>query len=51
MMYTSIVYAVSIMETAGKSIMNAFKKVNGKYLDSIENMFIHDDIFDHDAFR
>ena len=51
MMYTSIVNAVSFAEAAGKKIISAIKKGNSKYLKSIENMYLQDDILSHESFR
>ena len=51
MMYTFISNAVSSLETAARAIMDVLKKGDRKYLSTIDNMFLHDDIFDHEAFR
>ena len=51
MMYTFISRAVSNLETAKKAIISVIRKGNEKYFSTIDNMFLNDDIFDHEAFR
>ena len=51
MMYTNIINAASYVSAAGKAIMNIIRKGNSKYFKSIDNMFLQDDIFEHETFR
>ena len=51
MMYTTLNNAVSYAVAAGKKIVNVIRKGNRKYFESIDNMFLQDDIFEHETFR
>lgn len=51
MMYTNIGNALSYAAAAGKKIVNVIRKGNRKYFSTIDNMFLQDDIFEHETFR
>lgn len=50
-MQTIISSAVSRLETAADAIRNIMRKGSEKYFTAMDNMFLHDDIFEHEAFR